>query len=559
VTKLLLKTIVPLGAAVVLFSAFSGVLGQTPRPTPTPDDRPPVQPTFSVPQRPLPDATRVGVVAGTELSLSLDDAIEMALKNNNDIGVSRAGTKTSNLDLLGVKGAYDPLVASTNFYESVSVPTASAIGGAVNGSVTTTRTSNNISIDGLVPLGGASYSAVFNSSRNTTSNTNSFLNPQFPSSLNFSYTQPLRRNRSIDAARRNIQIAKKNIEISETQLQTEAMNVVNTVEQAYWDLVYAMRSIEVQTDTLKQARAQLESNSRMVEKGVLAPIEIVAARAQIATFEQNVYEAQESATRAENTLKTLILAERSAPEWDRPITPVTPTAVAVPQIGLEIAKIEAFRKRPEIAEFQLRQDQNLIDQRFYKDQKKMQIDLVGSYTTQGLGGTQTPAAINPATGLSRVPPNLVGGYFTSLRNLLGQEYPTYRASLVFSFPLGNRAARANYGKTLVAADSLEKQRAAREQTVEAEVRNALQSLRSTEARLSAATSAREAAEELYNSEERLFRGGTSTFYLVSQRLQDLVVARGRELAARTDLNKAIAGFNRATGTILEVHNVTVGK
>ncbi|HQZ83414.1 MAG TPA: TolC family protein [Pyrinomonadaceae bacterium] len=558
-TKLLLKTIVPLGAAVVLFSAFSGVLGQTPRPTPTPDDRPPVQPTFSVPQRPLPDATRVGVVAGTELSLSLDDAIEMALKNNNDIGVSRAGTKTSNLDLLGVKGAYDPLVASTNFYESVSVPTASAIGGAVNGSVTTTRTSNNISIDGLVPLGGASYSAVFNSSRNTTSNTNSFLNPQFPSSLNFSYTQPLRRNRSIDAARRNIQIAKKNIEISETQLQTEAMNVVNTVEQAYWDLVYAMRSIEVQTDTLKQARAQLESNSRMVEKGVLAPIEIVAARAQIATFEQNVYEAQESATRAENTLKTLILAERSAPEWDRPITPVTPTAVAVPQIGLEIAKIEAFRKRPEIAEFQLRQDQNLIDQRFYKDQKKMQIDLVGSYTTQGLGGTQTPAAINPATGLSRVPPNLVGGYFTSLRNLLGQEYPTYRASLVFSFPLGNRAARANYGKTLVAADSLEKQRAAREQTVEAEVRNALQSLRSTEARLSAATSAREAAEELYNSEERLFRGGTSTFYLVSQRLQDLVVARGRELAARTDLNKAIAGFNRATGTILEVHNVTVGK
>ena len=109
-TKLLLKAIVPLGAAAVLFSAFSGVFGQTP--TPTPDDTPPVQPTFSVPQRPLPDATRVGVAAGTELSLTLDDAIEMALKNNNDIGVSRAGTKTSNLDLLGVKGAYDPLVAT---------------------------------------------------------------------------------------------------------------------------------------------------------------------------------------------------------------------------------------------------------------------------------------------------------------------------------------------------------------------------------------------------------------------------------------------------------------
>ncbi len=90
----------PLGAAFVALSAASSAVAQTP--TPTPADKPPVQPTFSVPLRPLPDATRIGVAAGTELSLTLDEAIEMALKNNNDIGVSRAGTKTSNLDLLGV-------------------------------------------------------------------------------------------------------------------------------------------------------------------------------------------------------------------------------------------------------------------------------------------------------------------------------------------------------------------------------------------------------------------------------------------------------------------------
>jgi hypothetical protein len=34
---------------------------------------------------------------------------------------------------------------------------------------------------------------------------------------------------------------------------------------------------------------QLESNMRMVEKGVLAPIDVVAATAQITTFEQGVY------------------------------------------------------------------------------------------------------------------------------------------------------------------------------------------------------------------------------------------------------------------------------
>ena len=63
---------------------------------------------------------------------------------------------------------------------------------------------------------------------------------------------------------------------------------------------------------------QLESNQRLVAKGVLAPIDIVAANTQITTFEQNVYTAQEDVTRAENTLKTLMLADRTSPELVAP-------------------------------------------------------------------------------------------------------------------------------------------------------------------------------------------------------------------------------------------------
>ncbi len=554
-----------LGAVRLISGAFLFVLAvsvvgaQTPTPTATPHEPPPVQPKFQTPLRPMPSAARVGVEIDEQLSLTLDQAIEMALKNNNEIDASRNDSKISDLDLFGARGAYDPLLVSEGYYERLTTPTASAIGGAVNGAVTQTRFFGSGGVSGLSPYAGGNYSALFNSSRTTTSNTNSFLNPQFPSSLVLSYTQPLWRNRRVDSSRRTIEISKKNINISESQLKLQAINVVNGVEQAYWDLVFALRNQQVQLETLRQAKQQLESNQRLVDKGVLAPIEIVAANAQISTFEQAVYVAQESVTRSENTLKTLLLRDRTSPEWSRSLMPVTPVGLGVPQISLEVAVGEALKNRPEISQLQTTAEINRIDQEFFKNQTKPQIDLVGSYTLQGLAGSETAAAINPTTGISRVPPNLVGGYFTSLGNLAALDYPSFRVGVAISLPWGNRIAKANLARSQVEADRIANFRARTEQIVVAEVRNALQALRSSEARLASAADARGAAEELYASEQRQFRGGTSTFYLVLQRQTDLATARGREFQARTDLNKAISEFQRSIGNTLAGNNVTVPK
>ncbi len=540
----------------ILLALAADSLCQTPTPTPEP---PPVQPNLALPTTPMPSAERVGVNSADSLSLTLEAAIEMALKNNNDIDSSRNDSQISDLRLEGARGVYDPLITSDNYYERASTPTASAIGGAVNGAVTQTRMFNSAGVSGFTPAAGGSYSALFNSSRTTTSNTNSFLNPQFPSSLTFNYTQPLLRDRKFDGNRRSIEIAKRNRSISDAQLRIKAMDVISAVEAAYWDLTFALRILQVETDTLKQAKEQLDSNKRLVEKGVLAPIEIVAANAQISTFEQTVFLAQESVTRAENTLKTLLLPDRSSPEWARPLTPVTPVSLRPPVMSLDAAVQTAMKNRPEVEQWATTEEINKIDERYFRDQKKPQIDLYGIYTTSGLSGTETPAAFNPTTGLSRVPVNLVGGYFNSLGNLLQQDYPTFRVGVSISLPWGNRTAKANLGQTLVEAERIRNLRTQAEQRIEAEVRNALQALRSAEARLASATAARTASEELYASEQRQFRSGTTTFYLVLQRQTDLLSARGRELQAQTSLNKAISEFQRAIGNTLSVNNVTVSK
>ncbi|MEO8649975.1 MAG: TolC family protein, partial [Acidobacteriota bacterium] len=275
-----------------------------------PDDPPPVAPNFEAPARPLPSAERVGVDVANQLPLTLEEAVEMALKSNNNIDISRNNVEIAEYNLRGRRGVYDPLITSENYYDSATTPVASTIGGATGDSVTQSRFVGTAGLAGFSPFAGGSYSADFSSSRLTTSNTNATLNPQFPSALVLSYSQPLFRNLRFDNNRRQIEIAKKNLSLSDAQFRQQAIEVIAQVEQAYWNLVFALRNLQVQIDAVKQARTQLESNQRLVEKGVVAPIDVIAATSQITTFEQSVYSAQEDVTRAENTLKTLVLPDR---------------------------------------------------------------------------------------------------------------------------------------------------------------------------------------------------------------------------------------------------------
>jgi HAE1 family hydrophobic/amphiphilic exporter-1 len=548
----------PLMAAIIFLCAFSAVAQDTrptPLPTPTPDEPLPTQPNFTKPLPPMPDQTRIGIDAEDQLPLTLQDAVEMALKNSNDIEASRKSVRISEFSVLAAKGVYDPVFNSQTYYESRTTPTASTIGGAVNGKVTQKALYNDFGLTGDVPWQGGQFSSLFNQSRTTTSNRNATLNPQFPTNFTATYTQPLLRNRTIDANRRQILIAGRNVNISESQLRQEAITIVSNVEQAYWDLYNALRNLQVQIDTLKQAREQYESNRRQAEKGVLAPIDIVQAEAQVYTYEQNVYAAQESVTRAENVLKPIIFPNRADPEWNRPIVPTTPADIEVPRLSLEVAAAEAQKNRPELEQIGINAEINRIDQRFYRNQAKPRIDLFGTYTGAGLAGTPNPLS----SGAGTVPELLKGGYFQSLRNLFGQDFPTYRVGVNIEFPLRNRTAKANLGSSLVRGAQIENQRLQLEQNIESEVRNALQALRSAEYALTAATAAREAAEQLYASEERQFRGGLTTYYLVLQRQTELASARGREVQARTNLNRAISIFNRSLGRTLAVNNVEVTK
>lgn len=148
---------------------------------------------------------------------------------------------------------------------------------------------------------------------------------------------------------------------------------------------------------------------------------------------------------------------------------------------------------------------------------------------------------------------LTGNPFTGV---FANRYPTFRVGLNFNIPLfGDKTAAAQLGHAKVEAERIETQREQLEQGIQVEVRNALQAIRTAEARLRAAAIARENSERQYDSEQRKLDAGQSDVYRVLDRQTALTAAKSGELRARTELNKAIAEFERATGTTLKVNNI----
>lgn len=559
----------------------------------TPDAQlnvPEVAPDFKAEQGPFPALERIGVDMGEQRALTVREVIQMALENNKDIEVARENVRAAEFDLQAARGVYDPRFQTNSYYERTEQPAASFLSGSSTGAVTQSGLFSSSSVQGLTPKFGGGYRLDFVNNRVTTNNQFAALNPQYPTALTFSYTQPLLRGFGFDQNRRQIEIAKKNLSLTDAQFRQRAVDTITNVQRAYWDLVYALRNLQIQREAVRDARRQLEHNKRLVNEGMLAPIDVVAAEAQISGFEQSVYSALDDVGRAENNLKNLVAENREASIWRVAIVPSESVELAPPQVALEDAMQYALKSRPELSSSDVAREINEIEQRFAREQTRPQVDLIASYGMVGLAGTlqsttnpltassaaiaerinQLIAIANPlrpdgTPAIDLIPPTvsqpfpgqLVGGEFQSLGNLAANRYTNFRVGVTVNLPFRNTTAKAQYGRTLVDAERIRTQREQLEQLIQVDVRNALQQVRTSESRLRAAATARSASEQQYASEQRKLDAGQSTVFLVLERQTQLATARGNELRAQTELNKAIAELQRATGNALEQNRVEI--
>ncbi len=565
---------------------------------------------------PLPSLVRLGVASDQMLTISLNDAIRRALEGNNQIEVSRTNVRLAEATLDSLEGIYQPVFTITPQISNQAQPLTNVSDVAVGGNLTSISTTSFTIAPGVSKQfrrGGGRYDFSFNNSR-TTSNFNS-LSTSYNSGFGVNLTQPLLRDRAIDSFRRDIRIQRKRLEQSDADFRLQVIDIIAQVQNAYWELVFALRDQQNRIANVNLARENFRLTEARVAAGSAAPIARAEVQTELSTRETELLIASQNVSLAENNLKSLMLRNTQDAAWQSQIVPTDEPELDTTDapVSLEAALAAASANRPELRRLRVQQEINEIDVKFFRNQTRPRVDLQANVSTAGLAGTpvinnnfgviptlppgtpagqiplifgnpqtnsnaflldqlnQLRAQLNGINGLqlapvnspfitpqtSRVPDNLNGGFGRSFRNIFNFDNRNIIVGVRVELPFRNQTAQANLAGARISREQIDAQTRLQEQIVLAEVRNAAQAVETARRRVLTARTARESAELQLEGERRLFEAGRSTQFLLFQRENALAAARNLELRAETDYNQAQANLQRATSTTLQANNVTV--
>ena len=531
---------------------------------------------------------RIGIQTAQPVSMTLNEAIRKALENNNNIEVSRNDVRIQEEQLRALTGAYDTVLRLTPNYTRNSS----------TGSSASNDLRLDVGVDRLLKRGGGSFSTFFNNSQtgnnsrgntnfNTTSSLGTSSSTTYFSNLGVNFTQPLFRNFRVDNTRRQIKIQRKRLQQSDADFRRQTIEIIAQVQRAYWDLVFALRNQQNQLANVNLARENLRQIEVKINVGTAAPLARAEVETELANREGELLTATQQVSTTENTLKTLVLRDATSPEWTQAYVPTDTPVYSDEPIIVEDAIKDAFDNRPELQRLRLQRETNAIDIDYFRNQIKPRIDLVSSFSLGGLslgnqntvGGTvpqytgnedvlrqnlnfllqNAGRAIipNPNVNFSGVPAYYNGGNFQAFRNLFRTDAPTYSVGISFEFPFRNRTAKANLAGARILEQQTEASTRVQEQTVIAEVRNAVQGVETARQRVLTARRARANAEIQLEGERKLFEVGRSTTFLLFQRENTLTNARNSEIRAETDYNKSLSDLQRASSTTFRINNIEV--
>ena len=488
--------------------------------------------------------------------LTVDEAIERALDRNLDIAVERVNPQLQNLTIAESRSAFLPNVNSNFDLGRSMSPSRSQLDGAGRLSRQTVETESGNAGFGLeqaLGWNGGRYTLDWTNARTATNNVFFSFNPSFSSNVALSYTQPILRGRSIDPQRRQLRVSQLNRDISDVDLRETIANTLADVRGAYWDLVYARASVDVQQQALELAEQLVRENRIRVEVGTLAPIEIVQARSEAAARRQSLAEAEQQLRTAELTLKQLIVSGTDDELWDADINAVDQPLLDQAPIDVDSAIRNALDARTDIERTRRQQDINTVTLQNLADATLPALDLVGTFRLQGQGGTQLISSVLGGPAVITVP----GGYGDALTHIAQLEYPVWNVQLQLSYPLGHSAQKAAHARARLQVQQTRAQIDQIELQIAAEVTNAALQIQSIRERIDAARVARELAEEQLAAEESKFEVGTSTNFFVVQAQRDLASARDTELRAILDYQNAVIEFERVQQTSLSRAGISI--
>lgn len=489
------------------------------------------------------------------LSLSLEDCILKALKNNLQVAVEVYNPQLADVSLTRAKELFMPRFDLSYGTQGTENPSYWWIQGAAT--VTSKYRDYGISFVQQIPTGG-NFTLSLTSYKSDTNQSFQLINPRYGSTLRFDFTQPLLKDFGFKVSRKEIIVAQNNLDISRNQLKSILLDTVYRVQESYWNLVYSIESFKVKKQSLKLAQDLLAKNRKEVEVGKLAKIEILNAEAVVASREADILQAEALIRRNEDLIKNILNISEGEEIAPQKIVPSDQPTFVKKEISLEEALKRAYEYRPDLKMKKTDIKTKELNLTVAKNQMLPGLNLNLSYWSPGISGDRLLYLDNnPFLGV--IVGKEKGSSTDSLRDAFKLLYKNWSISLSLSVPLSNILTRADYVRARMELEKSQLELKNIEKQALLEVKDAVREIETSAKRAEAYRIARELAEKRLEGEEKKLKVGLSTNYFVLQFQEELSNARSMELKALVDYNLAWAKLDKAQGTSLDKRHIKISE
>jgi len=488
------------------------------------------------------------------LSFSLEDCIVKALKDNLNVAVEVYNPDLADASLTKAKEFFLPRLDLGFGNERTENPSYWWLEQA--DVVVRKYNDYSVSLVQQIPTGG-NFTLGLTGYKSDTTAGFQIMNPTYGNTLRFNFTQPLLKGFGFNVSRREIIVARNNLDISVNQFQSVLMDTIYKVQEAYWNLVYAIEDYKVKQQSLQLARDLLAKNKKEVEVGKIAPIEILNAEAVVASREADILQAEALTRRNEDVLRDLLYLTEEGEMSTKRIVPLDKPNFIRKDISLDEALKEALEKRPELRMKKINIETNELNMGVAKNQMLPGLDLQLSYWSPGLAGDRLiypdGDPFQGAIGKEE------GSATDSIRDAFKLLYDNWTIGLTLSIPLSSFTSRADYVRARMEFEKSQLELENIEKQVFLDVKNAVRDIETNAKRVQAYRLARELAEERLKAEVKKLNVGLTTNYFVLQYQEGLERERSLELKSLIDYNLAWARLEKAVGSSLEKRNIKISQ
>ena len=487
-------------------------------------------------------------------TVSLADAAVRALQSNLDIRISRHDKESRLADIIIEQSKFDPNFSINGQYNRQVSPLNRPVLGFTTSALTAIRAfdQNTTSFTADISknlITGGNFDVNYSPARNNVSGAQAcfnrpsndpicsrggfLFNPSWTGGVAFTFTQPLLKNAGIELNKTFIKVAQNNAVVEEHVFRDRVMTVITTVEQTYWELVFANENLKVAQAALKAAEELLATNRAKAKAGIMSIVDVLQAEAAVASRVEQVLVVEKSIHDQEDQLRRLLNPGEEDLRQDVRLTPADAPVIVLEPLSLQEAIDTAMEQRPEILQAKKNVETGELNKQFARNQLLPTLSFQGTVGLAGLGGDY-------------------GDSFT--KNFSGDFY-NYGAGLVLSYPLGNRAAIQSYNKRQLEAKNAEASLTSLRQQIIVGVREAVRRVQTDFKRIETTRSARIMAEKQLQAEQERLKVGLSTTRFVLDFQRDLATAQGNELRAIVDYNKSLSNLARNKATTLDRYHL----